>query len=77
MPTRVSQPPGKSLSPPLASTSLEVGVLSSDGVGDVLITPWLSSMVAAAQIHVSDKVDDARYELSAMSDDSCLRCSRG
>ena len=25
-------------------------------------------MVAAAQIHVFDKVDDARYELSAMSD---------
>ena len=48
LPTRVPQPPGKSLSPPSASTSPEVGVLSYDGVGDVLITPWLSSMVAAA-----------------------------
>ena len=46
--TCVSQPPGKFSLLPSVSTSLEVGVLSSDGVGDVPITPLLSLMVTAA-----------------------------
>ena len=32
------------------------------------IMPLMSSMVAAAQFHNFDKVDDARYELSALYD---------
>ena len=63
----VSQPPGKSSSLPSVSTSPTVDVLSSDGVGDAPITPLLLSMVAAAQFHNSDKVDDTKFELSALS----------
>ena len=63
----MSQPPGKSSSLPSVSTSPTVDVLSSDGVGDAPITPLLLSMVAAAQFHDSDKVDDTKFELSALS----------
>ena len=45
-----------------------IEVLSSDGVVEVPITPLMSSMVTAAQFHISNQVDDARYVLSALSD---------
>ena len=50
------------------TTSPAVVVLSSGGLGDALISPSLSSMVADAQFHVPDKVDDARFMLSALPD---------
>ena len=68
---RESQPPGKSSLLPSVSTSLAVVVLSSDGVGDVPITSLLLSMVAAAQFHGFDKVDDARYESACTTDMDC------
>ena len=42
--------------------------MSSGGLGDALISPSLSSMVVDAQFHVPDKVDDARFMLSALPD---------
>ena len=43
-------------------------VLSSGGLGDAPISPSLSLTVADAQFHVPDKVDNARFMLSALPD---------
>ncbi|KAK9988961.1 hypothetical protein SO802_029200 [Lithocarpus litseifolius] len=65
---RESQPPGKSLSLPSASTPSTIEVLCSNGVLEAPTTSLMSLMAAAAQSHDSDKVDDARYVLSTLSD---------
>ena len=51
-----------------ASDVVEVVLLGSSGLGDVPISPSLSSTVANAQFHAHDKVNDARFLLSALPD---------
>ena len=51
-----------------ASDVVEVVLLGSSGLGDVPISPSLLLTVANAQFHAHDKVDDARFLLSALPD---------
>ena len=50
----------------LASDVVEAVLLGSDGLGDAPISPLLSSTIADAQFHVPDKIEDARFMLSAL-----------
>ena len=51
-----------------ASDVVEAVFLDSGGLGDVPISPSLSLTIADAQFHVPDKVDDAKFMLSALLD---------
>ena len=51
-----------------ASDVVEAVLLGSGGLGDVPISPSLSLTIADAQFHVPDKVDDAKFMLSALLD---------
>ena len=49
-----------------ASDVVEAVLLGFDGLGDAPISPSLSSTVADAQFHIPDKVDKAKFMLSAL-----------